>query len=236
MNLYAGQLSWTDPSGPMGQVATPSSVANQAAFALLYAEVLGLSDEPGAAIGSQIELSFPPQGSTWPVAAGGPLAGSLPFDYRPAHLNLPVHFSNNSVTSPIVDPNTTLPASSAGVAREQLAGWMDAHALARSSHRCALFFRQGMEAAGLSTADRPSSGDAADYGPFLLRHGARVVPRDGYAPQIGDTVVFDRTAQHPFGHIETYDGDHWVSDFSQHRFSPYSDAANTPPFTIYRIT
>ena len=84
----------------------------------------------------------------------------------------------------------------------------------------------------LSTQDRPRSGDAGDYGPFLLRTGHR----DSYAPQVGDTVVFDKTAQHPYGHIEMYDGQRWVSDFMQRSFSPYRDAASTPPFTIYRLT
>ena len=120
--------------------------------------------------------------------------------------------------------------------KSQLAAWMDAHALARSSHHCAMYCRLGMEAAGLSTQDRPRSGDAGDYGPFLLRHGAQVVAKDSYTPQVGDTVVFDKTAQHPYGHIEMYDGRRWVSDFMQRSFSPYRDAASTPPSTIYRLT
>jgi hypothetical protein len=46
----------------------------------------------------------------------------------------------------------------------------------------------------------------------------------------------DKTPQHPYGHIEMYDGRRWVSDFMQHSFSPYRDAASTPPLTIYRLT
>jgi hypothetical protein len=134
-------------------------------------------------------------------------------------------------------PDTRLaPANSAPVLHKtELAEWMDAHALTRSSHHCAMYCRLGMEAAGLSTQDRPRSGDAADYGPFLLRHGAQVQPPDSYTPQVGDTVVFDKTTQHPYGHIEMYDGRRWVSDFMQHSFSPYRDVASTPPFTIYRL-
>jgi hypothetical protein len=120
--------------------------------------------------------------------------------------------------------------------KSQLSEWMDAHALSRSSHHCAMYCRLGMEAAGLDTGDRPRSGDAGDYGPFLLRHGAQTVPLDSYVPQVGDVVVFDKTGQHPYGHIEMYDGQHWVSDFMQHSFSPYRDAASTPPFTIYRLS
>jgi hypothetical protein len=117
----------------------------------------------------------------------------------------------------------------------ELSNWMDAHALTRSSHRCAMYCRMGLEAAGLSTADRPQSGDAGDYGPYLLRHGAHAVAQDSYVPQVGDVVVFDKTSEHPFGHIQTYDGHHWVSDFVQHGMSPYNDANSTPQFTIYRF-
>jgi len=98
-----------------------------------------------------------------------------------------------------------------------------------------MYCRLGMEAAGLNTEDRPQSGDAGDYGPFLLRHGAQIVSQDSYSPQVGDVAVFDKTAEHPNGHIEMYDGHHWVSDFMQHTFSPYRDAANSPPYTIYRL-
>jgi hypothetical protein len=144
---------------------------------------------------------------------------------------------NHPSTALEADVHLALPASSAAsLNKSQLAHWMDAHALSRSSHHCAMYCRLGMEAAGLSTQDRPASGDAGDYGPYLLRHGAQVVPPDCYAPQVGDTVVFDKTRQHPYGHIELYDGQTWVSDFMQHGFSPYSDAASTPPFTIYRLT
>jgi hypothetical protein len=144
---------------------------------------------------------------------------------------------------PVPDHPSTVPigdgqpeTSASVLHKSQLAAWMDAHALTRSSHHCAMYCRLGMEAAGLSTQDRPRSGDAGDYGPFLLRHGAQVVAKDSYTPQVGDTVVFDKTEQHPYGHIEMYDGKRWVSDFMQHGFSPYRDAANTPPFTIYRLT
>jgi hypothetical protein len=135
------------------------------------------------------------------------------------------------------DGNVSPLPNSAGVLnKSQLSDWMDAHALSRSSHHCAMFCRLGMEAAGMNTADRPLSGDAGDYGPFLLKHGAQTVPEDSYVPQVGDVVVFNKTGQHPNGHIEMYDGHLWVSDFKQQTFSPYRDAMSTPPFTIYRLS
>jgi hypothetical protein len=127
------------------------------------------------------------------------------------------------------------PKVAGAINKGELSDWMDAHALTRSSHRCAMYCRMGMEAAGLSTADRPLSGDAGDYGPFLIRHGAKIVPQISYVPQAGDVAVFDKTSEHPFGHIQMYDGHQWVSDFVQHGMSPYRDASSTPPYTIYRF-
>jgi hypothetical protein len=131
-----------------------------------------------------------------------------------------------------VAPQTSVAGA---IDKSELSNWMDAHALTRSSHRCAMYCRMGLEAAGLSTADRPQSGDAGDYGPYLLRHGAQTVSPSSYVPKVGDVVVFDKTREHPFGHIQTYDGHRWVSDFVQHSMSPYSDANSTPPYTIYRF-
>jgi hypothetical protein len=238
--MFTGQLSWTDASDPATQLAPRPSVVNgdgaRAAFALLFTEVLAITDALGAETG---QSGLPPELDDY----GGPsFASSTAFGSRllspssAACLTLPAPMMNNSATVPDVDPNLTAPNLAAGLNREKLASWMDAHALAYSSHHCALFCRLGMEAAGMSTADRPLSGDAADYGPFLLRHGAQVVPLNSYTPQVGDTVIFDKTAQHPNGHMEMYDGHHWISDFMQHSFSPYRDAASTPSFTIYRLT
>jgi hypothetical protein len=151
-----------------------------------------------------------------------------------------------SITGPQRVENSMRPSSPGGdlalrwnstqaLNKTQLSTWMDAHALCRSSHHCAMYCRLGLEAGGISTDDRPLSGDAGDYGPFLLRHGAQTVPRESYVPQVGDVAVFDKTNQHPHGHIEMYDGHHWVSDFMQHSFSPYHDESSTPTFTIYRL-
>jgi hypothetical protein len=138
---------------------------------------------------------------------------------------------------------TTIPVSSTEQPREnafalgihRLISWLDAHAHLRSVHHCAASVRQAMEAAGIWTGDRPQSGDAGDYGPFLLRHGAQVIPPKSYEPRAGDIAVFDRTDDHPAGHIQVFDGQHWVSDFVQHTFSPYRDQESTPSVTVYRM-
>jgi hypothetical protein len=219
--MFTGQLSWTDPFGRARQLVPGSRVVNgdgsEAAFALLFTEVLALTDELGAETG---QSGLPPDFGNYggPSLASGPVLGSrLLSQSSAAYLTLPAQIMNNSVTVPDVDTNLAAPNLAAGLNRDKLASWMDAHALACSNHHCALFCRLGMEAAGMSTADRPLSGDAADYGPFLLRHGAHVVPLDSYTPQVGDTVVFDKTARHPNGHMEMYDGHHWVACLPRNR-------------------
>lgn len=125
---------------------------------------------------------------------------------------------------------------SGGVSQNRFVEWLDSHALTRSAHHCAQYVRRAFEAAGFSTADRPASGDAGDYGPYLMRHGATQVETGaGYRPEAGDTAVFEKTAEHPAGHIEVFDGEQWVSDFRQRGFSPYRDPATTPAAAIYRF-
>ncbi len=111
--------------------------------------------------------------------------------------------------------------------------YMVDHAARGSKGDCAKACREGLEAAGIDTKDRP--GDAKDYGPFLTRHGAEPVPEKDYKPQKGDIAVFDGNKQHPHGHVQVFDGKGWVSDFTQgEKFSPY-DVKTTPPSKIYRF-
>jgi len=124
----------------------------------------------------------------------------------------------------------------AGLGIGRVIAWLDSHAHLHSIRRCAAAVRQAMEAAGIQTADRPLSGDAGDYGPFLLRHGARVVQPESYEPHAGDIAVFDKSDDHRAGHIQVFDGEHWVSDFVQHSFSPYREQASTPPAKVYRMS
>jgi hypothetical protein len=122
--------------------------------------------------------------------------------------------------------------TSSGIGR--IISWLDAHAHLHSTHHCAASVRQAMEAAGIPTAGRP--GDAGDYGPFLVQHGARTVDPSSYEPHVGDIAVFDKSEVHPAGHIQVFNGQHWVSDFVQQGFSPYRDAESTPPVTVYRLS
>jgi hypothetical protein len=90
-----------------------------------------------------------------------------------------------------------------------------------------------LQAGGLDTSGHPVS--AGDYGPFLERLGAVVVPNENYVPQAGDIAVFARNAAHPHGHIQIYDGNQWISDFKQRNFNPYKDPKSAGPHKIYRF-
>jgi len=86
----------------------------------------------------------------------------------------------------------------------------------------------------METSDRPN--DAADYGPFLERHGAQEVPNaDANHPQQYDILVVDRHGpKHTHGHIAIYDGTRWISDYKQNRPIPSGYGPN-PVYHIYRF-
>jgi hypothetical protein len=107
--------------------------------------------------------------------------------------------------------------------------WMKAHARRTTLGRCAMYVRLGLEAGGLDTKGHPI--DAKNYGPFLLAKGACVISGTEYAA--GDIAVFEGNEMHPWGHMEVFDGEGWVSDFVQNHFSPYE--REVPPSAVYRF-
>lgn len=172
--------------------------------------------------------------STTTLKAAGSRAGSPTRISAADPVNAFRAYSEASI--PVASAEASSSGSAASPRLHRLVEWMDSHALTRSVHKCARYVREAFEAAGLSTSDRPASGAAGDYGPYLMRHGAQAVEVDAsYQPKAGDTAVFEKTAQHPYGHIEVFDGERWVSDFRQQGFSPYRDAATTPAFQVYRL-
>jgi RHS repeat-associated protein len=112
----------------------------------------------------------------------------------------------------------------------------NAHANDCSSHKCALYVREALQAGGIDTRDRPSTlTDAQDYGPYLIKKGFGVVSSTNYKPIAGDVVVFKGFAGHESGHIEMYNGHQWVSDFKQNYFTPGPSYRSPPdPYVIYR--
>jgi hypothetical protein len=258
--MYSEPINWSGPSEAVDPRAARGSVADghgaETPFELLLEAALGLADSQCSAattsnnlfdmdadaaglltndhfstmsqLLSETRSSLPLGATNSPIH--DPLSGTA--DQR-STTGTPVQQIDSAI--PGATPSTSPTSGVGALNKNDLSDWMDAHALTRSSHHCAMYCRMGMEAAGLDTTDRPRSGDAGDYGPFLLRHGAKTISKDSYDPQVGDVVVFDKTSQHPFGHIEMYDGHRWVSDFLQHSLSPYRDPSSAPPFTIYRL-
>lgn len=111
-----------------------------------------------------------------------------------------------------------------------------ARAAARAAHgksigRCALYVRKALQSAGYEFTPQPSAYQYA-HG-TLAGAGFTKISSDNYTPQVGDVVVFNRTSRNPHGHIQIYDGNQWVSDFRQPKFSPYSQHNG---YTVWRDT
>jgi hypothetical protein len=117
--------------------------------------------------------------------------------------------------------------------KQKVAQWMKDNAQASSTGDCAKVCRQGLEAGGFDPEGRPRH--AGDYGPFLLSRGAGEVPTEGYQPEVGDIAVFAKNSDHPFGHVQIYDGSNWTSDFRQKGFNPYKKPETAGAATVYRF-
>ena len=106
--------------------------------------------------------------------------------------------------------------------------YLESHARAYSGRGCAAAVRAALEAGGLDLSDRPRA--AADYNQYLGKKGFRSVSNgrgkvlpNGYTPQRGDIIVFDRVGKHQDGHIAMYSGNRWISDFLQDNWYVYQD-------------
>jgi hypothetical protein len=71
--------------------------------------------------------------------------------------------------------------------------------------------------------------------PVATSNAGALAPPPDYAPQLGDLAVFQNSDTHKYGHVQMYDGTHWVSDWHQKGYSPYRQPATTPPGVIYRF-
>jgi hypothetical protein len=93
--------------------------------------------------------------------------------------------------------------------------WMNDHARDKttSGGKCAPAVRRGLEAGGLDTTGNPVA--AKDYGPFLQDRGFTKPPQES-SPQAGDIVVL-QPGPSPWGHIQVWNGNQWVSDYMQPR-------------------
>lgn len=102
----------------------------------------------------------------------------------------------------------------------------------RSLGRCALYVRKALQSAGYKFTPQPSAYMYASKG-ILSGAGFTKISNHNYTPQVGDVAVFNRSGKHPHGHIQIYDGNQWVSDFRQNKFSPYSTHNG---YTVWRDT
>ncbi|HBG40390.1 MAG TPA: hypothetical protein DDZ96_13125 [Porphyromonadaceae bacterium] len=110
--------------------------------------------------------------------------------------------------------------------------YLTSNAQETSSGYCAMYVRQAIEAGGLSTDGRP--GSACGYDTYLPTIGFSVVDPYNYIPQSGDIVVHEATSGHPYGHIAMYNGEKWISDFTQSDMYGSSAYRNNPDYTILR--
>ena len=105
-----------------------------------------------------------------------------------------------------------------------------------STGYCAKYVKFALEAGGLSGF----WGNAKDYIEQLSQKGFTTIASTNYVPQKGDIVVIKdfqgKVKNHPYGHIQMYNGSKWVSDFVQNRpFWPGQDYEDCKPdYVIFR--
>ena len=147
-----------------------------------------------------------------------------------------------SSTSNLVDPSSQGGSSGPtepGFDPNAAADYATDHAGSAPGGNCASAVREAIEAGGIEVAP---TGSAKDYGPNLETAGFQAVQatEDTYVPQKGDVVVFQNCTGHPDGHMQIYNGSHFVSDFTQNdalwpSSSPTSAwKTEKPSFTVYR--
>ncbi len=113
-------------------------------------------------------------------------------------------------------------------------------------HECATYVRIALEKGGGLTLIRPKPRadrkvHAKDYGASLLTAGFKEIHIETYAkyiPQKGDVAIIQPyPGGNPSGHMQMYNGEHWISDWVQGGFwagrgTDYE--RYKPPFKIYR--
>ena len=112
------------------------------------------------------------------------------------------------------------------------------HAETHSQKKCAKYTREAIEAGGLILI-RPNSNSAKDYKNSLIATGFLPLGVDSGKYLPGDVVIInsftDGAEEHPHGHIAMFDGNNWVSDFSQQELYPGPAYRKCrPKYMIYR--
>lgn len=115
---------------------------------------------------------------------------------------------------------------------------LDNNAQPHSTSKCGRYVGKALKAGGIDVGNH----DGKDYGPYLKDAGFSEVSPDNYDPLAGDVVVIQPYPEgNPAGHVEGFDGTHYVSDFVQpqpgvYPGQGYRDAQPQPAYAIYRPT
>lgn len=123
---------------------------------------------------------------------------------------------------------------SAGVTQKanKAADIITKNALTKSSGYCAKYVRKGLQEAGY---DLKTMGDAKNYNNGAMQAAGFSVIDSKSAPQKGDVMVMPAQGGHGAGHMQTYNGQQWVSDFKQNSKNPWNDVATENlKYTMYR--
>ena len=114
------------------------------------------------------------------------------------------------------------PAKAAAYARKK--------ALSDSAGYCAKYVRLALQqGGGYKFTGWPVA--AADYANGMMSLMG-MVQIDHNAPrQVGDVIVVNKSARHPYGHIQIFDGRNWISDFIQNKWNVYTPMN---PWSIWR--
>jgi len=144
---------------------------------------------------------------------------------------------NSDGTKTIMKPAEVIPKDNGIYNVDKAVEYLENNANPSSTGYCARSVRKALEAGGLNTEGHPSS--AKDYTPFLKNKGFQIIDNKNYEPQKGDIAVISafigETKTHPYGHIQMYTGNQWISDFKQREFWPGSDYRKaTPNYQLLR--
>ena len=117
---------------------------------------------------------------------------------------------------------------------DKAANYLTENGQDKSTHCCAWYTMRALQAGGCPAVILP----AQWYRYFMPLVQFEELTLDGYVPQKGDVVVFERPVWRSWkrisqwwGHIAMYNGEQWISDFKQKEMNPYK---KTVPYRIYR--
>jgi surface antigen len=104
------------------------------------------------------------------------------------------------------------------------------HVMPKSTGRCAHYVTEAIRKGG--GLNIPNTGEAKDMGATLVNVGFHLVYDE---PVEGDIAVIQSIPDHPHGHVCIYDGQKWLSDFTQRTMYPgqaYRDLQ--PHYELFR--